>query len=101
MVLRAFTERIHARMSWVMIMMNHFWVALAISFNEHFTFLHTIWYLSGIVLSGTVGYLVLRRLKILEASIDLDQFHGHSYQHKKLGFIFLMASLAAMGFPIT
>jgi NADH:ubiquinone oxidoreductase subunit 5 (subunit L)/multisubunit Na+/H+ antiporter MnhA subunit len=101
MVLKAFTERIHARMSWVMIMMNHFWVALAISFNERFTFLHTFWYLSGVTVAGIIGYLSLRRLNLLEGSINLDQFHGYSYHHKRLGFVFLMASLAAMGFPIT
>jgi NADH:ubiquinone oxidoreductase subunit 5 (subunit L)/multisubunit Na+/H+ antiporter MnhA subunit len=101
MVLKAFTERIHARMSWIMIMMNHFWVALAISFNEHFTTLHIFWYLSGITVAGLVGYLSLRKLNKMEGTIDLDQFHGYSYQHKKLGFVFLIASLAAMGFPIT
>jgi NADH-quinone oxidoreductase subunit L len=101
MVLKAFTERIHARMSWILIMMNHFWVALAVSFNEHFTFSHTAWYLSGIIVSGIVGYFTLRRLKNLEGSIDLDQFHGHSYKHPKLALLFLLASLGAMGFPMT
>lgn len=101
MVLKAFTERIHARMSWLLIMMNHCWVALAVSFNEHFTFMHTVWYLSGIALSGVVGYFTLRRLKNLEGSIDLDQFHGHAYKHPKLALLFLLASLGAMGFPIT
>lgn len=101
MVLKAFTERIHARMSWILILMNHFWVALAVSFNEHFTFSHTAWYLSGIVVAGFVGYFTLRRLKNLEGSIDLDQFHGHSYRHPKLTVLFLLASLAAMGFPMT
>jgi NADH-quinone oxidoreductase subunit L len=101
MVLKAFTERIHARLSWLLIIMNHFWVALAVSFNEHFTFSHTAWYLSGIVVAGFVGYFTLRRLKNLEGSIDLDQFHGHSYKHPKLALLFLLASLAAMGFPMT
>jgi NADH-quinone oxidoreductase subunit L len=101
MVLKAFTERIHARLSWILVMMNHFWVALAVSFNEHFTFSHTAWYLSGIVGSGLMGYFTLRRLKNLEGSIDLDQFHGHAYRHKKLATLFLLASLGAMGFPMT
>ncbi|MBA4055388.1 MAG: hypothetical protein C0490_11800, partial [Marivirga sp.] len=38
MVLKSFSERKHARLSWLLIIMNHFWVALAISFNESFTF---------------------------------------------------------------
>jgi NADH-quinone oxidoreductase subunit L len=101
MVLKAFTERIHARLGFVLIILNHFWVALAVSFNDHFTFSHTFLYLSGIVAGAVVGYACLVRLKHLEGSIDLDQFHGHSYNHKILAFVFLMACLAAIGFPIT
>ncbi len=101
MVLKSFTERVHARLSFVLIILNHFWVALAISFNDHFTFSHTFLYLSGIVAGAVVGYGCLVRLKHLEGSIDLDQFHGHSYNHKILSLVFLLACLAVIGFPIT
>jgi NADH-quinone oxidoreductase subunit L len=101
LVLKSFTERIHARMSFVLIILNHFWVALALSFNEHFTPSHILLYLSGIVVGAVVGYGCLVRLKRLEGSIDLDQFHGHSYNHKILGTVFLISCLAAIGFPIT
>lgn len=101
MVLKAFTERVHARLAWILIILNHFWVALAISFNEHFTASHIVLYLSGIVTAGVVGYFTLRRLKKLEGSIDLDRFHGHSFYHPKLAFVFLIACLCATGFPIT
>jgi NADH-quinone oxidoreductase subunit L len=101
MVLKAFTERKLARMSWTLVMMNHFWIALAISFNEHFTPEHSLLYLSGVVVSGILGFLCLRRLKSLENSIDLDQFHGHSYDHPKIAFVFLVSCLGLAGFPIT
>lgn len=101
MVFKSFTERKNVKMSWLFIILNHFWIALAISFNEHFKYNETFLYLSGIVAAGAVGYLVLRRLRKLESSIDLDQFHGYSYAHPKLAFIFLMASLGLTGFPIT
>jgi NADH:ubiquinone oxidoreductase subunit 2 (subunit N) len=101
MVFKSFTERKNVKMSWLFIILNHFWIALAISFNEHFKYTETFLYLSGIVAAGAVGYLVLRRLRKLESSIDLDQFHGYSYAHPKLAFIFLMASLGLTGFPIT
>ena len=101
LVLKAFTERRHARLAWLLIILNHFWVALAISFNEHFTASHIAIYLSGIAVAGVVGYFTLRRLKKLEGSIDLDRFHGHSYYHPRLAFIFLIACLCATGFPIT
>lgn len=100
-VLKSFTERKHARLSWTLVIMNHFWIALAISFNEHFGIEETLLYLSGIVIAGVLGFLVLQRLKGFEGNIDLDQFHGHSYRHPKLAFVFLVACLAATGFPIT
>ncbi|MCA6416976.1 MAG: hypothetical protein IM589_14830, partial [Cytophagales bacterium] len=89
-VLKSFTERKHARLSWMLVIMNHFWVALAISFNENFTFNDIHLYLSGIAVAGVVGLLALRRLVLLEGSIDLDQFHGHSYKHPKIALVFLL-----------
>ncbi len=100
-VLKSFTERIHARLAWSLVVMNHFWVALAISFNEHFSFDEVYIYLSGVIAASIVGFLCLRRLKFLEGSIDLDRFHGHSYKHPKIALVFLLACLGASGFPIS
>jgi NADH:ubiquinone oxidoreductase subunit 2 (subunit N) len=100
-VLKAFTERQHARVSWLLVIMNHFWIALAISFNENFTFNEVHLYLIGVAVSGIIGFGALRRLRLLEGSIDLDQFHGHSYKHPKIAMMFLLACLGATGFPIT
>jgi NADH:ubiquinone oxidoreductase subunit 5 (subunit L)/multisubunit Na+/H+ antiporter MnhA subunit len=101
MVLKAFTERQRARLSWLLIIMNHFWIALSVSFNEHFTAEHVVLYLSGVVVAGILGYACLRRLKNLEGNIDLDRFHGFSYEHPKIAFTFLLACLGLSGFPIT
>jgi NADH:ubiquinone oxidoreductase subunit 5 (subunit L)/multisubunit Na+/H+ antiporter MnhA subunit len=101
MVLKSFTERIHARMSWILVILNHFWVALSISFNEHFEFNHTLLYLSGISVFGLFGYIILRILKSRVGSIDLDQFRGYSYKHPKLALAFLITCLGVSGFPIT
>jgi hypothetical protein len=100
-LLKSFTERIHARVSWMLVVMNHFWVALAISFNETFSFDQVHFYLSGIFISGLLGYVILRWLKSHEGSIDLDQFHGHTYRHPKYSILFLLACLGVSGFPIT
>jgi len=101
MVLKAFTERKLSRMSWMLILMNHLWIALAISFNEHFKYSQPLMYLSGILVFGTIGYLCLRRLKRLEGNIDLDQFHGHAYKHPKIALVFLISCLGVTGFPIS
>jgi NADH-quinone oxidoreductase subunit L len=101
MVLKSFTERNNVVMSWLLIIMNHYWIALAVAFNERFTFDHILIYLSGITLAGFVGYFTLLALKRREISFNLNQFHGHSYEHPKMAFIFLIATLGISGFPVT
>ncbi len=100
-VLKSFTERIHARMSWLLVVMNHFWVALAVAFNEDFSFNEIHLYLIGVALSGIVGYWILYNMKQREGTVDLNQFHGYSWKHPKLALVFLLACLGASGFPIT
>jgi len=84
-----------------MILMNHFWIALAVSFNEHFIIIETIMYLSGIIVAGIVGYLVILHLKKLEKNVHLEQFHGYSFRHPKTALVFLIACLTVSGFPIS
>jgi NADH:ubiquinone oxidoreductase subunit 5 (subunit L)/multisubunit Na+/H+ antiporter MnhA subunit len=101
LVLRSFTERIHARMAWIMVILNHYSVALAVAYNETAHAQHFIMYLSGVTVFGLIGYFVLRKLKYLEGSIDLDRFHGHVYKHPKLALVLLICSLGVSGFPIS
>lgn len=100
MVLKAFAERRNVSMSWLLIIMNHCWIALAVSFNEHFSFMHVLLYLGGVAIAGVTGYLALRRLKVFETA-DLNQFWGHSWEHPKIALVFLLACLGMSGFPIT
>jgi NADH-quinone oxidoreductase subunit L len=100
-VLKSFTERTHARVSWLLVVMSHFWIALSIAFNEQFTFDQVHLYLSGVAAAGVIGFLCLRTLKKYEGNIDLDQFHGHAHKHPKVTVIFLLCCLGVSGFPIT
>lgn len=99
-VIKAFTERDSVRKSWTLIALNHLTIAIAISFNEHFDFMHHVWYLSGIILSWFLGLILINRLRRLEW-VSLDRFYGHIYEHPKIGFWFLICALALSGFPIT
>ncbi len=101
MVVKAFTERKKAILSWTLIILNHFWVALAISFNEKYKIDESVFYLSGIIVAGIIGYIALYRLKRIESGIDLDQFHGYAYKRPRIAFIFLLCCLGVSGFPIT
>jgi hypothetical protein len=101
MVLRSFVERRSPMLSWILIMMNHFWLALAISFNENFLLEQTLLYLSGIVVAGAVGIICLQRLYRNEEEVNLNQFHGYSAKYPVLTFVFLLAALGLVGFPVT
>lgn len=99
-VIKAFTERDSVRKSWTLIVLNHIAIAIAISFNEHFDFMHHVWYLSGIIGAWLFGLLLINRLRKMEW-VSLNRFYGHVYEHPKIGFWFLICALALSGFPIT
>ena len=100
-IIKGFTERSSVRLSWSLILINHFTTVLAISFNENFDTSHIWWYISGVIISGIIGYACIQRLRNLESWISLDKFYGHSYEHPKIAFLFLLACLGISGFPIS
>ncbi len=101
LIFKAYSERKSPFIAWVLIIMNSFWTALAISFNDKVSFGELVVYLSGIVVSGIIGYLALLRLVQIEKDVNLNQYSGHSYEHPKFAFFFLLACLGVTGFPIT
>lgn len=101
MAMKSFTERRIVWLSWLLVMLNYFWVALAVGFNALFSINQIYVYLGGVVVAGMVGFLCLQRLKDLEKDIDLDRFQGHVHKHPKIAFLFLIAGLGLAGFPIT
>jgi hypothetical protein len=100
-VFAAFTERENTLRSWLLVCSNHFWVALAVTFNEHYSWEHNIVYLSGVVVAMGIGYLLLNGIKKKEGKLDLNNFYGLGYDYSKRAFAFLLCALAVSGFPIT
>ena len=101
MVIKSFVERRLALLSWILIIMSHFWIALAIAFNATFDFNQVHVFLSGIAISGVVGIFCLRWVSLKENESGLEKFQGHSYKHPKIAFVFLLACLGVSGFPIS
>ncbi len=101
LVLRSFVERKDVFLSWSLIIANHFLIALALSFNEHYSMRENLIYLSGIFVAGAVGYVLLYLLKKKESNFDLVQFQGHAYEHPRLALLFLLTALGLAGFPIS
>ncbi len=101
LALKGFTERGKAQLAWSLVIMNQLFSALSIGLNEEFEHLQIILFLSGIVVSGVIGFWCLLRLEQLGESVKLDRFHGHSFNHPRITFVFMVAALSLSGFPIT
>ncbi|WP_374398457.1 proton-conducting transporter membrane subunit [Flavobacterium sp.] len=100
-VFKSFSERRSPFLAWILIVMNHFWIALAIVFNDKVSVSEIAYYLAGIIVAGIIGYIALLQLRKLERRILINQYLGHVYEHPKFAFFFLLATLGITGFPIT
>lgn len=100
-VFKSFSERRSPFLAWILIVLNHFWIALAIVFNDKVSINEITYYLAGIIIAGIVGYLALLQLRKLESKVLINQYLGHVYEHPKFAFFFLLATLGITGFPIT
>lgn len=101
LALKGFTGRSRAQISWSLVIMNQLFSALSIGLNEEFEHAQILLFLSGIVVSGIVGFWCLRYLERAGESVTLDRFHGHSFYYPRLSFVFMLAALSLSGFPIT
>ena len=101
LVFRAYAGRRNVFVVWTLLVMNHFWIVLAISFNDALTIYEIIFHLAGVVLAGILGYVILWKMTTAEPDIDLNRFQGHVYEYPKTAALFLIACLGLAGFPIT
>lgn len=101
LVFRAYSGRKNVFVVWTLLIMNHFWTVLAISFNDQLEANEILFYLAGVLLSGFFGYLILYKITHLEKEIDLNKFQGHVYEYPKMATAFLITCLGLAGFPIT
>jgi NADH:ubiquinone oxidoreductase subunit 5 (subunit L)/multisubunit Na+/H+ antiporter MnhA subunit len=102
-VVKSYNERASSRLAWILLVMTHFFIHLAISFNlDQPNFLEAVLYLGGVSLAGVVGYWCLDRVRVAEGRIiDLNGFHGLVRKHRFTALIFLLCCLGLTGFPIT
>jgi NADH:ubiquinone oxidoreductase subunit 2 (subunit N) len=101
MVLKSFTERRSIRLAWTMLWMNHFWMVLAIAENENFAATEIGIYLSGVVFFGTLGWGLIGWMTKRHGDLGLYGYQGYIRQHPLVAFLFLLAVLGLIGFPIS
>jgi NADH:ubiquinone oxidoreductase subunit 5 (subunit L)/multisubunit Na+/H+ antiporter MnhA subunit len=101
MVLKAFSERGSARLSWILLILNHLWMVLAIAENELFSWTQVGIYLSGVVFFGISGLLLIDWLKRETGQHGLHHYKGYVSKYPVAAFLFLVSSLGLMGFPLS
>ncbi len=101
-ILFAFTYRQSALKAWVYLLTAHFFIIAAVLVNAtHISLIEIIFYVSGILLAFVLGYYCLQKIKKIDNDISLNQFHGYVYEQNTTGFLFLVAAMGILGFPIT
>ncbi len=102
LIFRAFAERYRPIFILWLMMMSQLFILISISYNERFSIDLMLLYFSGIFMGFLISIIVLYILKLKESDFfDVNKYYGHIYEHKWLGFIFLIGILSFMGFPIT
>ena len=101
-ILFAFTYRQSALKAWVYLLTAHFFIIAAVLINAiHINLIEIIFYISGILLAFVLGYYCLHKIKKIDNDISLNQFHGYEYEENTTGFLFLVAAMGMLGFPLT
>ncbi len=102
LVARAYADKSNAKVTWLLLVAVHFVLDMAITLNHHLNWVETTVYLSGIVISGGIGFAILYYLeRKTRATIALSRYSGLVNKYKYLAFAFLLAALGLSGFPIT
>jgi NADH:ubiquinone oxidoreductase subunit 4 (subunit M) len=100
-VLTSFSKRDDARRAWWSLIAGQCFVTLSIVIDDNVALREALIYLSGIIVGAIAGYTCLNKVKLIDNDINLNQFHGYSYEKPKVAFIFLLSCLALIGFPFT
>ena len=101
LVIRAFNERTSALRAWIFLFLSQFFILTSVGNKESLDYQEIIIYLSGILIAGTAGVLLLKRIIRLENDSDLESYYGHIYEHPKIGTLFFLSCLGIVGFPLT
>jgi NADH-quinone oxidoreductase subunit L len=101
LILTSFSKRDDARRAWLLVIAGQCFVTLSIVIDDNVDLKEALMYLSGIVVGAVVGYTCLNKIRKLDNDINLNQFHGYTYEKPKVAFVFMLSCLALIGFPFT
>jgi NADH-quinone oxidoreductase subunit L len=101
LILSSFSDRGDAQKAWLILYISQLFVALSIVYNEPIYLVEIFIFLSGSTVAAIVGYLCLNSIKSIDNNIELNKYHGYSYEQPKISLYFLLSGIALLGFPIT
>ena len=101
-ILFAFSFRQSALKAWIYLLTAHLFIVAAVLFNiPYVNLVEIIYYLSGVLSAFILGYYCLQKIKAIDNDISLNRFHGYVYEQNTTGFLFLVAAMGMLGFPLT
>jgi NADH:ubiquinone oxidoreductase subunit 2 (subunit N) len=101
-ILFAFSYRQSAITAWIYLFTGHLFIIAAVIFNTaHINSIEIVFYFSGIFLAFLLGLYCLQKIKAIDNDITLNRYHGYVYEQENTGFLFLLAAMGMLGFPIT
>jgi len=99
---KALSERSNAIHAWLSIISALMLIVLSVAIqNRDFNAHQILLMLSGILVSAITGYICLHKVKVIDNDTSLNYYHGHTYEYKRMGFIFLLSCLGIVGLPFT
>ena len=100
--LKAFAYRGNAIIAWLFVVGGQIYFSLSIALlNENLSHSHIALFLSGSIVAALIGYLSLKKIQAIDNDIDLNRFHGYSYERPRIAWVFLISCLAVIGLPFT
>jgi NADH-quinone oxidoreductase subunit L len=100
-ILFAFSWRGNPIKAWWMIVMSQLLIVLAVSLNVHVETAHVWIYLTTTISAAVLGMFCLHNTEHLDHDIGLDRYHGYVQERPDLAIIFLICTMALVGFPFT
>jgi NADH-quinone oxidoreductase subunit L len=101
-VLFTFSYRGSAIIAWWYLLLAHLFIIAGIGITaEHINAIELIFYASGVALAFAAGLYCLQRIRAIDNDVVLNNYHGYVYEQKNMGFLFLLAAIGMLGFPVT
>jgi NADH:ubiquinone oxidoreductase subunit 5 (subunit L)/multisubunit Na+/H+ antiporter MnhA subunit len=100
-ILAALASQGNPMRAWWKIIMSQLLIVLGVSLNVYVESAHVWIYLTTTISAAVLGLFCLHNTYHLDQNINLNQYHGYAQERPDLALIFLISSMALVGFPFT